>query len=95
MAVKLPGLFSKTRFCEKIWKAVCSRGKKREDMEDRKSTAKAEYEAELYRQTHPYEQWIAENEKENRGDGPDGTEVPPGPSPWFSHGFKLINRPVF
>ena len=72
MAVKLPGLFSKTRFCEKIWKAVCSRGKKREDMEDRKSTAKAEYEAELYRQTHPYEQWIAENEKENRGDGPRG-----------------------
>ncbi|MBR3517081.1 MAG: glycosyltransferase [Lachnospiraceae bacterium] len=33
---------------------------------DWKTQAKTEYEAELYRQTHPYEQWIADNEP---GDG--------------------------
>ncbi|MCR5128991.1 MAG: glycosyltransferase, partial [Lachnospiraceae bacterium] len=39
---------------------------------DWKTQAKTEYEAELYRQTHPYEQWIADNEAEDRADG-DGS----------------------
>ena len=40
---------------------------------DWKTQAKTEYEAELYRQTHPYEQWIAENEP--------GDENMPGEDP--------------
>ncbi|MBR6850638.1 MAG: glycosyltransferase, partial [Lachnospiraceae bacterium] len=38
---------------------------------DWKTQAKTEYEAELYRQTHPYEQWIAENEAEDMEDLPE------------------------
>ena len=45
---------------------------------DWKTQAKTEYEAELYRQTHPYEQWIAENEAEDMEDMedlPDGKSL--------------------
>ncbi len=42
---------------------------------DWKIQAKTEYEAELYRQTHPYEQWIAENEAEDMEDLPDGKSL--------------------
>ncbi|MBR3103209.1 MAG: glycosyltransferase [Lachnospiraceae bacterium] len=43
---------------------------------DWKTQAKTEYEAELYRQTHPYEQWIAENEAEDMEDLPEPGDGP-------------------
>lgn len=35
-------------------------------MDHMETDYKKEYEAEVWRQTHPYEQWIAENEKTMR-----------------------------
>ena len=40
-------------------------------MDHMETDYKKEYEAEVWRQTHPYEQWIAENEK-NHEDRPHG-----------------------
>ena len=41
-------------------------------MSHKETDFRADYEAEVYRQTHPYEQWIVENERENQAVNSNG-----------------------